>query len=198
MATCTKINKKSESLLGLLFPLQRQCCSLDITEDGDSNAQKNMLITMTKAERKRPLGLENDVESTLAILINNCINSSPKLMASLVFQMALTRTSSIDADSNQSRPLGKVTILTTSAWTSKPKAVHGMPKATFQALTLLNFVYIKDLNDLHKYLLVMPNSLYAPDLLILDESLEKFLDTYLKVNNNTSLPNIREPSRVQN
>ena len=62
-----------------------------------------------------------------------------------------------------------------------PKAMHGMPKATFQALSLLNFVFIKDLNDLHKYLLVLPNSAYAPDLLILDDSLEAFVDNQLKV-----------------
>ena len=62
-----------------------------------------------------------------------------------------------------------------------PKAIHGMPKATFKALSLLNFVFIKDLNDLHKYLLVLPNSAYAPDLLILDDSLEAFVDNQLKV-----------------
>ena len=62
-----------------------------------------------------------------------------------------------------------------------PKAMQGMPKATFQALSLLNFVFIKDLNDLHKYLLVLPNSAYAPDLLILDDSLEAFVDNQLKV-----------------
>ena len=62
-----------------------------------------------------------------------------------------------------------------------PKAMHGMPKATFQALSFLNFVFIKDLNDLHKYLLVLPNSAYAPDLLILDDSLEAFVDNQLKV-----------------
>ena len=62
-----------------------------------------------------------------------------------------------------------------------PKAMQGMPKATFQALSLLNFVFIKDLNDLHKYILVLPNSAYAPDLLILDDSLEAFIDNQLKV-----------------
>ena len=62
-----------------------------------------------------------------------------------------------------------------------PKAMHGMPKATFQALSFLNFVFIKDLSDLHKYLLVLPNSAYAPDLLILDDSLEAFVDNQLKV-----------------
>lgn len=185
-----KNKKKSESMLSLLFPLQRQWCSLEDTTNITAEKEnctriddEKVVAYITKAE-KRPLGLESDVDSTLAILVNNSTSTTTandktcKLMVSLVFQMALTRTST---DPLHKRPLGKVTILTTSAWPSMPKAMHGMPKATFQALSFLNFVFIKDLNDLHKYLLVLPNSAYAPDLLILDDSLEAFVDNQLKL-----------------
>ena len=59
---------------------------------------EKVVAYITKAE-KRPLGLESDVDSTLAILVNNSTSTttendkSCKLMVSLVFQMALTRTS---------------------------------------------------------------------------------------------------------
>ena len=56
---------------------------------------EKVVAYITKAE-KRPLGLESDVDSTLAILVNNSTSTNDKtckLMVSLVFQMALTRTS---------------------------------------------------------------------------------------------------------
>ena len=59
---------------------------------------EKVVAYITKAE-KRPLGLESDVDSTLAILVNNSTSTTTandktcKLMVSLVFQMALTRTS---------------------------------------------------------------------------------------------------------
>ena len=93
--------------------------------------------------------------------------------------MALTRTS---VDPKQQRPLGNVTILTASAWPSRPKAMQGMPEPAFQSLSLISFVYIKDLNDLHKYLLILPKSAFAPDMLVLDDSLEDFIDNQFKVN----------------
>ena len=110
---------------------------------------------------------------------NTAEKTCPKLMASLLYQMALTRTS---VDPRQQRPLGNVTILTASAWPSRPKAMQGMPEPAFQSLSLISFVYIKDLNDLHKYLLILPKSAFAPDMLVLDDSLEIFIDNQFKVN----------------
>lgn len=167
-------------MLSFLFPLHKQLDTGNVLEDEDT-----AFISITKAV-KRPLGLHSDLESTLTILVNN--NSSeasntaektcPKLMASVLYQMALSRTS---VDPKQQRPLGNVTILTTSAWPSRPKAMHGMPEPTFQSLSLISFVYIKDLNDLHKYLLILPKSAFAPDMIVLDESLEIFMDNQFKL-----------------
>ena len=60
--------------------------------------------------------------------------------------------------------------------------MQGMPEPAFQSLSLISFVYIKDLNDLHKYLLILPKSAFAPDMLVLDDSLEIFIDNQFKVN----------------
>ena len=42
--------------------------------------------------------------------------------------------------------------------------------------------FSKDLNDLHKYLLHLTKSQFVPDMLILDDTLEIFIDNQFKVN----------------
>ncbi len=105
-------------------------------------------------------------DGKLTVLVQKSAEVSHEIVSSLLFQMALSF--------NSKPPYGKVTILTKSAWSSKPKSIQEMPPDSYESLSLLTFTYAKSFEDilkhLSKLLSIVDDARKLPDLAIFDLS----------------------------
>ena len=88
-----------------------------------------------------------------------------KIFQSLLFQIAMSYNSG-------SSPLGKVLIITKSPWENQPLKVQEMPDSGFINLSLLNFVFPPNFDELCQFLtnlITSASEKNLPDLVILTQ-----------------------------